>query len=267
MSKAVMTIHGFLTDINDFGVLYNHLEPQYDEIVKCTIPGHDGEVVDFKLFNKDDTLKNVFDTFDELKSRHDSVDVIGFSMGGALASMLACVKDINRVVLVSPSNKYINMRAALRILRFYVVEFNEGLREGEGKLADKLKHADDQMKDYKENSKLSLDMAFKRILPNISFHTYRVFRDLMIFCNKTLEDKISVEAPTLMLWGKLDELVPYSSIAHLEKHFSNHTVKTYEDIGHAMLMTSRGEDLSLDILEFLTSPLEQLEEVLTNEIM
>lgn len=46
MSKAVLTVHGFLTDIKDFGRLYDYLD-FYDEVVPYKVPGHnDGESFD-----------------------------------------------------------------------------------------------------------------------------------------------------------------------------------------------------------------------------
>ena len=57
MSKAVMTIHGFLTDTKDFGRLYDYLG-FYDEVVPYKVPGHnDGEP--FDKFNKEDTVAGI----------------------------------------------------------------------------------------------------------------------------------------------------------------------------------------------------------------
>ena len=62
-----------------------------------------------------------------------------------------------------------------------------------------------------------------------------------------------MNTPALILWGELDELVPNSSITHVQKYFTNYKTITYKDVGHAMLMTNRGPALSKDIVDFLNN--------------
>lgn len=250
MSKAVMTVHGFLSDINDFDVLYDYLNPLYDEVVKCKIPGHDDEI-DYKLFNKNDTLSWVYDTFDDLASRHDTVDIIGFSMGGALSSMLTATRNVNRAVLIAPSNKYINVKSFFKIAKFYLTELSTAMKEINGNVGEKLIHADESIEEYKENTKFSLDFAMHRIVPNINFHTYGVFRSLMKHTNQALMDKGAIEVPTFVMWGKLDELVPFASIEFVSQFYTHLETHFYDDVGHAMLMTNLGHTLSKDIVAFL----------------
>lgn len=251
MSKAVMTIHGFLTTTEDFGVLYKMLDG-YDEVVKCQIPGH-GEKVDYKLFTTDATLFKVLDTFDDLKSRHDQVDVVGFSMGGALTSWLCTKRPVNKAVLIAPSNKYLNFNSLYKMLKFYYETYADAYHNSVGEMGQRIRWAESAIAPHAQNSVLTLRLGVKRMLPNINVKTYTTFKDLMKICNQALDGKGKVDIPTLIMWGEFDELVPKASITHLQKYFTNCQTITYTDVGHAMLMTNRGPVLAKDVMDFLNS--------------
>jgi pimeloyl-ACP methyl ester carboxylesterase len=55
------------------------------------------------------------------------------------------------------------------------------------------------------------------------------------------------------MWGELDELVPKSSVKLVQKYFTNAQTITYNDVGHAMLMTNRGPALAKDIISFFNN--------------
>lgn len=244
-----MTIHGFLTSTEDFGVLYKMLG-DYDEVVKVKIPGHD-EKVDYKLFTTDATLFAVLDTFDDLKSRHDEVDVVGFSMGGALTSWLCTKRPVHKAVLIAPSNKYLNFHSLFAMLKFYYETYADAYHGSLGEFGQRLRWAESAVAPHAQNSMLTLRIGIRRMLPNINIKTYSTFKDLMKICNQALEGKGKVDVPSLIMWGEFDELVPKSSITHLQKYFTHFKTLTYKDVGHAMLMTNRGPALSKDVVAFL----------------
>ena len=51
--------------------------------------------------------------FDELERKCEIVDVMGFSMGGALATYLSQVRKINKLILIAPANYYFNPKALI----------------------------------------------------------------------------------------------------------------------------------------------------------
>ena len=246
-----MTIHGFLTQTKDFGRLYDYLDV-YDEVKAVEIPGHNGDKPDFSLFNAEDTFKAVLDGYDELRQRHDCVDVVGFSMGGALATWLASVRDVNRVALVSPANKYINAALPFSTGKFVSQLGVKTFRETEGKLKDRIAATNDAFTPYKENFQISFDIAKKRTFKYMTPRTYGTFAKIIKTVNKVVESSTPHDVPALILWGKLDELVPYRSVKYLTKHFPQAQVKIYPDVGHAMLYTNRDDVIIHDVVEFLT---------------
>ena len=251
MSKAVMTIHGFMTVKEDFGRLYDYLDC-YDEVLAVEIPGHNGEA---KLdeFTVEDTLQTVLSAYDTLREKHDEVDIVGFSMGGALTTWLCGQRDVHRAVLLAPANRYWNFLMPIEKIKFYG---EHGLKpylnkDSEESLAEKSYEIKKFFTDYYENVATSLKVFIgydSKITPRV----YNVFRKLIKLCNKMVEGSSPIQTPTLVLWGKLDELVPQKSVKYVLQHFVNAKNKVYEDIGHAMLYTNRDDMLIQDIMGFLT---------------
>lgn len=250
MSRAVMTIHGFLTDTKDFGKLYEYLD-FYDEVVACEIPGHNGKV-DFSKFTVDSTLVAVTGCFDRLKKKYDEVDVIGFSMGGALASYLAVTRDVRKCILMAPANKYLNPRFIFDAMKYYIEFQRETYKNSEGKMHQRVKAVQQSMKPYQRNMSACLKLEFDRILPNLNMHTYRVFRKLIETINKTVDHSPKAKMPALIMRGDLDELVPKSAVEYLLPHFENCQSYCMKDIGHGMLFTNRDNALIVKIVEFLS---------------
>lgn len=250
MSRAVMTIHGFLTDTKDFGRLYDYLD-FYDEVVPCEVPGHNGKV-DFSLFTVEGTFVAVTACYDRLRAKYDEVDVVGFSMGGALASYLAATRDVNKCVLMAPANKYLNPRFVLDAMKYYAGVQKNTYKSSTGKFHERVAAVKDSMKPYQQNIKACLKLEIERILPNLNTHTYRVFRKLIERINKVIDNSPSISSPTLFIRGDLDELVPKSSVEYLIKHFVDYKSECVEDVGHGLLLTNRDNILIPKIVEFLS---------------
>ncbi len=250
MTKALMTIHGFLTDINDFGRLYDYLT-DYDTVVACKIPGHNDEV-DFRQFTVENTLKAVMNCYDQLAKKYDEIDVVGYSMGGALATYLATQRKINKIVLVAPANKYINLATPFSTLKFYLRFVHKSFTETTGSFKEKFATAKKALAPYMESVKISNGLALKRLFPYINLHTFNVFTNLVKVANKEVEQYSPIETPTLALWGEMDELVPKTSVEYVSKHFKNLQKVVYPDATHAMLRTNKDAEVIAEILKFLS---------------
>ena len=250
MSKALMTIHGFLTVVEDFGRLYDYLDC-YDEVVKVEIPGHNGEV-DFTKFTVESTHEAVLSAFDRLKEKYDQVDVVGFSMGGALATWLSAIRDVHKAVLLAPSNKFINVMMPYQVIKCYSGVRLHAFHSTKGSLKEKRAAVKKAFTPYRENIAITNKIAAERTFKYTKPSTFSVFRKLMKAANVKVQENSPIQTPTLVLWGKLDELVPYRSIKFVLKHFPNAECNVYHDIGHSMLYTNRDNLLIADIMNFLT---------------
>lgn len=250
MSKAVMTIHGFLTVKEDFGRLYDYLDC-YDEVLAVELPGHNGEV-DFDKFTLDSTKQVVLSAYDGLRAKYDEVDVIGFSMGGTLTTWLCAERDVHRAAMVAPANRYVNVMMPFEALKFY-----GGLKIGtffktKGSLKDKRNAVKEIFAPYSQNIATTNKIAKERTFKYMNPHTFGVFRDIISMANKSVEEHSPVNTPSLVLWGKLDELVPERAMKFVQKHFPNAQSIVYPDVGHAILATHRDSDAIREIMKFLT---------------
>ena len=106
MKKAILLLHGFATDKTDFDPIIPYLEKMYDHIEINNLPGHD--VLQLKGFTKTRTIHFVIAQMKKLQKEYEIVDVMGFSMGGALATYLASHFKVRNLVLLAPAVLYIN---------------------------------------------------------------------------------------------------------------------------------------------------------------
>lgn len=243
MTKALMTIHGFLTDTKDFGRLYDYVD-FYDEVCPYKVPGHNDKV-DFSLFTLESVTTSLLQCFDSLQKKYDTVDVVGFSMGGALATYLCAVRPVNRAVFVAPANKFFNWTSVIAAIKFYIryLHNHRLLRDHNN---------DESLGNYLENNIVSADIAIKRTFKNVDLHTFSVFSNLMDMTNEQLETTKCVNTPSMLLWGELDEMVPKTSVEFVKNHFSNLKVEIVPDVGHAMLYTNKDNVLINKIVSFLS---------------
>lgn len=247
--KAIMLLHGFLTNIHDFDPIVPLLEEEYDYVDLFVVPGHT-ETPDYKKFDADLTFNQLLANYDKIAKKYDRIDCIGFSMGGALATYLQSVRKIDNLVLLAPANKYLNFSLIHNRIKYRQTKLSE---------MRKVKHQDemlynlikDKLKEMKIDDKTALNMGFNDLFPNYNYHNLTTFMNIINRCNKEL---ISIDTRVLIIWGKLDQLVPYSSIEFVSNLAINEKEAIiYEDISHLMLRSENKDKIIKSILEFLRS--------------
>jgi esterase/lipase len=247
MSSAVILIHGYITSPNDFLSLYESLYNKYDYVHKVTLPGHDDNS-NYKNFKFLPTIDLLLDTYYKISKEYDKIDLIGFSLGGALASALACKFKFNKVVLLAPCNKYLRLGFLgqyFKMRRYYKKEYKNYKKQN--KVIEAKKYLE-LAKDTKKNNELSIKLGLFHLIPHYTPRTIMVFRKLVKWSNNSLKKN---DSKTLIIWGKLDQLVPYSSLVYLSKYFMNCKKIIYEDISHLMLGSVNYQKIVDDIMEFL----------------
>lgn len=245
MKKAILLIHGYVTDKDDFAPLMRYLPALYDHIESPNLPGHGLERADhLKDFNAIDTIKKIDEIAKKLFEEYDCVDVVGFSMGGALTTYLSTMHNFNRIVLLAPANKYINGTVGFTKTKHYFEYLKERIH----------KEKNCKMKELRENilkdNSLAMNMAFKKLLPCYTPKSLTNFMQIIDYCNYKLDGK-KIKTPTLLLWGDIDQLVPRSSARFIKTHFENITIKELKGVSHLMLNSKNNKTLVEMILHFL----------------
>ena len=246
--RAVITLHGFLTDSDDFTTLYDFLPTVYDKVFKFVTPGH-VKPPDFKKFTTNDTFAALDKFFDEVSAEYENIDVIGFSMGGALATYLCSTRKINKAVLLSPANKFLHPGVIYRYIKFYFKSFWQAYTVDDmGDEQDRIARALTYLQPYNSDTRKATFMMLTRLIPYYNAHTLSTLNNVVSRCNANLKQ---IDTPTLMLWGELDELVPQSSLTYLDQYILNSKTVIFSDLGHMLLYSENRQKLIDEIMDFV----------------
>lgn len=105
--RCLLCIHGLLSSNRDFSFLTENLSQYYDYILNIDMPGHGDNSLSFNT----KTIKEFYiRKYDELSTKYDSIDLLGYSLGGVIASYLQSVRKIDRLILLAPAYRYLNLK-------------------------------------------------------------------------------------------------------------------------------------------------------------
>jgi carboxylesterase len=112
-SHGVLLLHGFGDTPQTLALLARRLRKSGYSVLAPLLPGHGRSMQSFAKSRANDWIATAGDAFIGMRSRHDSVSIVGLSMGGALAVLLAAEhQEIPALILIAP---YIGMPRLLRI--------------------------------------------------------------------------------------------------------------------------------------------------------
>lgn len=111
-SPGVLLLHGFGDTPQTLALLARRLHKSGYSLYAPLLPGHGRDMASFEESRAGDWIDAARNAFVEMRSRHDSVSVVGLSMGGALSVLIAAeLDDIPALVLIAP---YVGMPRLLR---------------------------------------------------------------------------------------------------------------------------------------------------------
>ena len=237
MNKVCVLIHGYLTDYKDFKSLPQDLIKKYDQVILLCLPGHNHKD-SLNDFTKDNVFKYIHNEMDQI-IKNNIVDVIGYSLGGALAWYIALNYKINKLVLLAPANNYIN---------FFLYNAQYNYLRNIDKLEDTTK--EELKKEYKERQKEALEFAKKITFPKFNIKNGFNFVKIIYEINKNTSN---INTPLFVVRGDLDELIPRKSIDLVYGRCINTNKQMYNipDIGHMMLRTNKEKEIIKKIMIFL----------------
>jgi carboxylesterase len=99
---AVLMIHGFLSARTDFADMGDRLARDGFTVRMIRLPGHGTTAREFGALPDGALFAAVRREYADLRAHYARVDVVGFSMGGSLATLLAASEPVDRLVLVAP---------------------------------------------------------------------------------------------------------------------------------------------------------------------
>jgi carboxylesterase len=110
--RAALLLHGFGDTPQTLGYLAAYLQGHGWAVRAPLLPGHGRSLDAFAASRADDWINSARRELADLRARYPTVSLVGLSMGGSLATILAAERaDIHAVVLLAP---YLSMPTRLR---------------------------------------------------------------------------------------------------------------------------------------------------------
>ncbi|OLS34243.1 carboxylesterase [Bacillus sp. MRMR6] len=222
-----LCIHGFTGAPSEVEPLAEYLTNQTEWlIVTPTLPGH-GEILTLKGVQYQQWINHAEEELQKLIKVCDKVYVIGFSMGGMIASFLAAKYPVDKLVLLSAAAYYLNPKQMASEIKTMLVDTFKG--------------------------KLNKNVLFQRYKRKIKVTPLTAtlqFRRLVSYIKPLLPQ---VEVPTLIAQGECDGVVPPKSAEYLYRTINAKTKKiTYiKDSNHHICHCGEKDALFSQVFDFL----------------
>jgi len=240
---ALVLLHGLGGDHKEFD-LFIPVFTRYFRVLAVDLPGHGQTMMPDKIYTPYDHAQHIISLLDKLRIR--KVNVLGLSMGGAIAIELALnyPERIRKLILVSTSARIAKSPGESVIMR-WIKAYEEG--GWEAYFNEEIKsifHPNFLKKNYEAIMKLK--DAWKE----------RKF-DTIIWAVKGLEnwdktDKLSkINIPTLIIHGDSDMIIPVDEAKILHKKVSTSKLHIFEEAGHAAILEKYNQfiDITLKFLQ------------------
>jgi carboxylesterase len=186
---GVLLLHGFGDTPQTLGYLAAHLHGQGWGVHAPLLPGHGRTLDAFAVSRTSEWLGEARDALVRMRSRYDSVAVVGLSMGGSLATILAAeFPDIQALVLLAP---YLSMPTRLRraaSMHHALAALLPYLRGG-------------GERSIRDPAELSRNLAYGFTTPRLVFELSRVVAQARAAAPR-------VTAPTLVVQSRQDNRIP-----------------------------------------------------------
>lgn len=222
-----LCIHGFTGNPTEVEPLVTHIRRNTDwHIVVPTLPGH-GEHLALKGISYNQWIEHAERELQNLLKICDKVYVIGFSMGGLIASYLAVHYPIEKLILLSAAAYYVNPKQLL-------VDVSEMVKDTlKGRL--------------KENE---LFIRYSRKLKETPIAATLQFRKLVATI-KPLINRVTI--PTLIAQGESDGVVPPRSAHYLYENIATPEKKLIflKESKHLICHCNERDKLFCEIVDFL----------------
>ncbi len=101
-TSACLLLHGWSTSRKDFGDLGVCLAEAGYHVRLARLPGHGTTPIEFGAQTPETLLDGAREEYRALRARYPEVNLIGFSMGGTLATLLSAEQPPDALVLVAP---------------------------------------------------------------------------------------------------------------------------------------------------------------------
>jgi carboxylesterase len=231
--RAVLGLHGFTGTPSEFDYLAGRLTEAGFTVSVPRLPGHGTNHHDFLESGWRDWLRTALDACLELESRYDPVHIVGLSMGGVLAMILAARRRPEKIVLAAPALRVHaqGYLSASPLLKYFIRRVPQA-----------------ETKEYEEAEMNALAREYW------DYHYMRQLAELGHLQKMAVRLLPAVTAPTLTIVSKQDKLVP-PSVANLIEKRSGADIQrrlVLDESSHVVINDSDKERVADEIIAWLT---------------
>ncbi|MCA1057076.1 alpha/beta fold hydrolase [Rossellomorea aquimaris] len=224
-----LLIHGFTGGPYEVEPLADYLKERTDwKIVVPTLPGH-GETLALRGVKHVEWIEHAEDQLKNLLEQCEKVYVIGFSMGGLIASYLTVNYNVDKLVLLSAAAYYVNIKQLMKDIGGMI---KEGLQ---GKILENELY--NRYKFKVTNTPILSTYEFKKVVQRA----------------RPLLHKVDV--PTFIAQGENDGIVPPKSAKYIYETISSEEKNLYYSTKskHLICHSEDKHELFGEIYHFLES--------------
>jgi carboxylesterase len=188
-NKGVLLIHGFTGSPSVLRFLGEHLNKKGGYTVKAPLlKGHGTSIEDMEKASWKDWVDDVKNAYKELEKECSKVYVVGYSMGGLLAIILASGVSPDKLVLIAPALITLDKKAVFAPIAKYFIKYKVKI----------------PVKDLFPEEAPKYDLRY-----NIGYDKYpmKSVCDLLKIENLAKKSLSKVKCPTLIIQSPKDDLV------------------------------------------------------------
>ncbi|PXW89168.1 esterase/lipase [Streptohalobacillus salinus] len=229
---GVLLLHGFTGGPHELEPLTTFFQDTTDwDVVVPTLPGH-GLDLQLAGHSYEEWIETAEEAFLALQDRVDKIFLVGFSMGGMIAGYLAGKYHVDKLIMLSPSRKYLDLKQMTE------------------KASQLLK--DSLVGELEENFTYKM---YQHKRGKIPVKSYIEFMKCMEVTKSYLK---KIDAEVLVLQGIQDGLVPYQSSHELDREIPGDIeVIYYSDSTHMIILGDDKKRVIHAVYTFLTRPNER----------
>lgn len=235
-ATAVLVLHGFTAQPKTVDYIAGFLERAGLPFEIPTLRGHAQTPEALIGVRWQDWLEDAQAAFERLEKAHGRVAVVGHSMGGLVAGLLAARKpQTESLVLVAPALEFSNPTARFAPLLKHILKWADA---GEPSMYDLNLRAEAEVR----------AVTYKRF-------PVAAFAELYALSGIAPREFARVTAPALVIHSRKDQVIPPSAGEKAFAYLGSHDKKLrwFEESGHEMFWDMQRDELSQAIVDFVQS--------------
>jgi len=227
---ACLIIHGFTGGPYEVEPLADYIREHTEwEVVTPRLSGHgleDGTKLDLEDISYKDWMKDAEEAYFSLKKRHEKIYLIGFSMGGMIATFLAAKYTCEKLILLSASRKYISIpRISVDLLGFAQKAMRKKLKE---------------------------DRLYKHYKSKYGYVPFKAIREFLKCMKYTKPYLRKIHCPVFIAQGMQDGIVPYKTVHYLDKEIPVESEVIYFHDSKHLICLGEDKDVVIEaVYQFL----------------